>query len=181
MKAIWLKPIRAVFFHACHYSPWLCILWKSQTRQKEWATVGAMGKKHHVIYIKVYQAQLMYTKERFLHISSRGNQYIMVMCKVGSNFIKCELMRDKSSTEMRQAYLQTWKRLMASCVIWPKKHIWTTKYQRSSVSAIGEQVHKHCRKRNPNAHKSHDLHVNRFCQNSLSIYGITFYHRSHSS
>ena len=47
--------------------------------------------------------QLMYMDQtgKILVVSSQGNQYIMVMCKVDSKFINSKLMKDRSSTKLK--------------------------------------------------------------------------------
>ena len=58
----------------------------------------------------------------FSHISSNGNQYIMVICKSGNNYIDYKKLQDWA-TEMIKAYQIWWKRLMVSGVAEPTEYI----------------------------------------------------------
>ena len=89
-------------------------------------TLPKPTKNQHNVSIKVYiREESMYTDQtgHFLHVSSKGNQYLIVVVNVGSTLIDCKLIQDWISNEMIWAYLALWKRLAASSVIKPSKQI----------------------------------------------------------
>jgi hypothetical protein len=64
------------------------------------------------IYIKVHNAtETMHTDQtgRFPAISSKGNQYIMILVEVDGNFIDAEPMKNKSEGSMIKAYQTLWE------------------------------------------------------------------------
>ncbi len=69
------------------------------------------------IYIKVHNAtETIHTDQtgRFPAISSKGNQYIMILVEIDGNFIDAEPMKNKSEGLMIKAYQELWARLTAS-------------------------------------------------------------------
>ena len=63
------------------------------------------GEKHTDVYTSRCEAkQVMYTDQTgcFPYVSSKGNQYLMIVCKLNSNFIDCKPMRG-ATQEMTRA------------------------------------------------------------------------------
>eukprot|EP01082_Thalassiosira_pseudonana_P012372 g11214.t1 g11214 contig5:382941-386300(-) len=82
-------------------------------------------QREHDVFIKVYtQRDVMYTDQtgRLPAISSKGNQYVMVLCEIDGNVILVEPMRSKADGEMQKAYLRLLARLKAAKIV-PKKHV----------------------------------------------------------
>ena len=69
--------------------------------------------------------ELLYLDQpgHFPFIPSKGNQYLMVVVEVYSNFIECEPMRNCLAGEMFKAYSAIWRRLTVSGIAHHKKHI----------------------------------------------------------
>ena len=74
-------------------------------------------KKHNNIYIKVHEAkETMYTDQTgaFPVQSWKGNRYIMILCKIDSNAIMSEPMKNRTAGEMIRAYQAPMLRLKAA-------------------------------------------------------------------
>ena len=97
----------------------------TKVREEVEINTQAMPKVKDV-YIKIYHAsETIHSDQtgRFPAISSRGNQYIMVIVEVDGNFIDAEPMKNKSEGAMIKAYKTLWTRLTASGTVKPKTHI----------------------------------------------------------
>jgi hypothetical protein len=85
------------------------------------------GVKHKDAYLRVYDAtkKSMYTDQtgRFPVVSSRGNKYLMVACELDGNYIDAEPVRDRSASQLTQAYHAIFNRWKATGVIAPNWHI----------------------------------------------------------
>jgi hypothetical protein len=82
------------------------------------------------IYIKIYNATKMMHSNLtgyFPATSSRGNKSIMVLVKVGGNYINAEPMKNKLEGSMIKPYLVLWNQLTASGTVRPKTHIMDNK------------------------------------------------------
>jgi hypothetical protein len=80
------------------------------------------------VYIKIHNAsKTMHSNftGQLPAISSRGNQYIMVLVEVDGNYIDAEPMKNKTEGSIIKAYLILWARLMASGTV--KHTYWTMK------------------------------------------------------
>jgi hypothetical protein len=77
------------------------------------------------IYVKIYNAGEMHSNQTgcFLAMSSKGNQYIMVLVEVSGNYIDAEPTKNKSEGSIIKAYLTLWTKLTASGMIQPTTHI----------------------------------------------------------
>jgi hypothetical protein len=73
-------------------------------------------KKMRDIFIKIYHTGKMHSDQtgRFPAMSSKGNQYIMVLVEVDGNYINAEPMKNKSEGSIIKAYLILWTRLTES-------------------------------------------------------------------
>ena len=83
--------------------------------------------KHKDAYLRVYDTtkRAMYTDQtgRFPVVSSRGNKYLMVACELDGNYIDTEPIRDRSATQLMQAYQNNFNQWKATNVIAPNWHI----------------------------------------------------------
>ncbi len=59
----------------------------------------------------------------FPAISSRGNQYIMVLVEVDGNYIDAEPMKNKTEGSIINAYLILWDQLTASGTVKPTTYL----------------------------------------------------------
>jgi hypothetical protein len=73
--------------------------------------LAELNEQHHSIYFKIYDAeeeaaQKIHSNQtgQFLKKSSRGNQYIMVLCDINSNAILVAAMKNCTSGKMIRAY-----------------------------------------------------------------------------
>ena len=87
------------------------------------------SKKQKDVFVRIYELQdelreKIYTDQtgRFPTRSSRGNQYIMVMCEMDSDAILFEAMKNRTAGEMVRAY-QAMINKLALCGIHPKHHV----------------------------------------------------------
>jgi hypothetical protein len=95
------------------------------------------------IYIKIHNAsETMHTDQsgRFPAISSRGNQYRMVLVEVDGNYIDAEPMKNKTEGSIIKAYLALWERLTASGTVRPTTHILDNK----ASAAYKVEIKKNC-------------------------------------
>ncbi len=62
------------------------------------------------IFIKIYDVGDMHSDQtgRFPAMSSKGNQYIMVLVEIDGNYIDAEPMKNKSEGSIIIAYLILW-------------------------------------------------------------------------
>ncbi len=68
-------------------------------------------KRMNDVYIKTHNASKNMHRDftgRFPAISSRGNQYIIVLVEVDGNYIDAELMNNKTEGSIIKAYLILW-------------------------------------------------------------------------
>jgi hypothetical protein len=91
--------------------------------------LAELNKQHHTIYFKIYDAEEEAEQTIFSnqtgHLpkkSSKGNQYIMVLCDIDRNAILVTAMKNRTSGEMIPAYQELIDRLH-STGIKPKGHI----------------------------------------------------------
>jgi hypothetical protein len=91
--------------------------------------IAALMERHHSIYIKVHNTEedavdTIFTDQtgHFPKKSSKGNQYIRVLCDIDSNSILVAAMKNRTSGEMIRAYQELIDRLH-SAGIKPKRHI----------------------------------------------------------
>jgi hypothetical protein len=83
-------------------------------------------KKMQDVYIQIHNAsETMHTNQsgRFPATLSKGNQYIMVLVEVDSNYINTKPMKNKSEGSIIKSYLALWTRLTASGTVRPTTHI----------------------------------------------------------
>jgi hypothetical protein len=93
---------------------------------------AALTERDHSIFLKVYDTEedavdTIFTDQtgRFPKKSSKGNQYIMVLCNIDSNSILVAAMKNRTSGEMIRAYQELIDRLL-SAGIKPKRRILNT-------------------------------------------------------
>jgi hypothetical protein len=94
------------------------------------------------IYIKVHNAtETIHTNQtgQFPAISSKGNQYIMILV-VDGNFIDAEPMKNKSEGLMIKAYQALWARLTTSGTVKPKTHI----LDNEASTEFKKEIRKNC-------------------------------------
>jgi hypothetical protein len=78
------------------------------------------------MYTKIHNAsKTMHSNftGRFPALSSRGNQYILVLVEVDGNYIDAEPMKNKTEGSIIKAYLILWALLMASGTVKPTTHL----------------------------------------------------------
>jgi hypothetical protein len=82
-------------------------------------------KKMRDIFIKIYNTGKMHSNQtgRFPAMSSKGNQYIMVLVDVDGNYIDSEPMKNKSEGSIIKDYLILWTRLTELGTVQPIRHI----------------------------------------------------------
>jgi hypothetical protein len=73
-------------------------------------------------------------------MSSKGNQYIMVLLEVNGNYIDVEPMKNKSEGSIIKAYLTLWTRLTESGTVRPITHILDNKVS----GAYKAEIKKKC-------------------------------------
>ncbi len=91
--------------------------------------LAELNERHHSIYFKIYDAedeaiQMIHSNQtgQFPKKSSRGNQYIMVLCNIDSNAILVAAMKNCTSCKMICAYQELIDQ-QHSAGIRPKRHI----------------------------------------------------------
>ena len=100
-------------------------------------------KKMHDIYIKIHNVtETMHTNQtgRFPTTSTRGNQYIMVLVEVDSNYIDAEPMKNRTERSIIKAYLALWARLTASGTVKPRTHL----LNNEASAAYKVEIQKNC-------------------------------------
>ena len=100
------------------------------------------GRKWKDIVVRIYDLnnemrEKIYIDQtgHFPTRSSRGNQYIMVMCEMDSDAILFEAMKNRTAGEMVRAYQALIDKL-ASCGIHPKHHALDNEISEEFKSAI---------------------------------------------
>ena len=81
--------------------------------------------KQHDLYVCLDQVKdTIYTDQtgEFPITSSRGNKYIMIMCKIDGNAVLVEPMKNKTEDEMVETYQKMIDRLKTGGIS-PKNHI----------------------------------------------------------
>jgi hypothetical protein len=113
---------------------------RSTKRSKEGATVdanddddeqaAALTERNHSIFLKVYDTEedaveTIFTDQtgQFPKKSSKGNQYIMVLCDIDSNSILVAAMKNRTSGEMIRAYQELIDRLHSAGIKPKRRHI----------------------------------------------------------
>ena len=69
------------------------------------------NKKEQDTYLQVwYMKQIMYTDQpgAFPIRSNQGNRYLIILCKIDSNAILAETMKNGTSGKMMKAYKKLW-------------------------------------------------------------------------
>ncbi len=123
-------------------------------------------KKMQNVYIQIHNAsETIHTDQsgRFLAMSSKGNQYIMVLVEVDGNYINAEPMKNKSERLIINDYLALWTRLTASGTVRSTTHILDneasartkrkSKKMRNPISPAGQSSTKSGRTSNTNLQK----------------------------
>jgi hypothetical protein len=100
-------------------------------------------KKMRDIFIKIYNAGKMHSKQtgRLPAMSSKGNQYIMVLVEVDGNYIDAEPMKNKSKGSIIKAYLISWARLTELGTVQPITHILDNKVSEAYKAEIKTKLH----------------------------------------
>ena len=101
-------------------------------------------KRMNDMYIKIHNAsKTMHSNftGQFLAISSRGNQYIMVLVEVDGNYIDAEPMKNKTEGSIIKAYLILWAQLMASGTVKPTTHL----LDNEALAAFKVEIKKNCK------------------------------------
>jgi hypothetical protein len=78
------------------------------------------------VYLKIHNAsKIMHSNctGRFPEISSRGNEYIIVLVEVDENYIDAEPMKNKTEGSIMKAYLILWARLTVSGTVKTTTHL----------------------------------------------------------
>jgi hypothetical protein len=111
--------------------------------KKECTRTKMPPKKMQDVYIQIHNAsETMHTDQsgRFPATLSKGNQYIMVLVEVDSNYIDVEPMKNKSEGSIIKAYLALWTQLTASDTVRPTTHILDNK----ASAAYKAEIKKNC-------------------------------------
>jgi hypothetical protein len=101
-------------------------------------------KRMNDVYIKIHNAsKTMHSNftGQFPAVSSRGNQYIMVLNEVYGNYIDAEPMKNKIEGSIIKAYLILWARLMASGTVKPTTHL----LDNESSAAFKAEIKQNCK------------------------------------
>ena len=78
---------------------------------------------------------------RFPVISSRGNQYIMVLVEVDRNYIDAEPMKNKTEGSTIKEYLILWAQLTVSSTVKPTTHL----LDNEALAVFKSEIKKNCK------------------------------------
>jgi hypothetical protein len=95
------------------------------------------------IFIKINNAGEMHSNQtgHFPAMSSKGNQYILVLVQVNGNYIDAEPIKNKPEGSIIKAYLTLWTRLTASGTVGPIMHILDNKVSEAYKAKIKKKMH----------------------------------------
>jgi hypothetical protein len=134
--------------------------------------LAELNERHHSIYFRIYNAEdeavlMIHSNQtgQFPKKSSRGNQYIMVLCNIDSNAILVAAMKNRTSGEMIRAYQELIDQLH-SAGIRPKRHILNNECSKDFKQTINKNhmtfklvlPHDHQRKRAEKAIQTFEAH-----------------------
>jgi hypothetical protein len=101
-------------------------------------------KRMNDVYIKIHNtSKTMHSNfnGRFPAISSRGNQYIMVLVEVNGNYIDLNRLKNKTEGSIIKAYLILLAQLTASGTVKPTTHL----LDNEALAAFKVEIKKNCK------------------------------------
>ena len=135
--------------------------------------IQSLGENSNCAYIHICQAKdVMYINQTalFYYVSSKGNQYLVALYKIDSNYTDCEPIEVRSTTNKGIPSIVA----MTDCCqnsAYNQAHLvqgrcrriqeFNKEIQQTSAIAIRKQKKKCCQMSNPNTQKSYAGHNNR--------------------